>query len=136
MGMQKPAAISLPSDRSFGITFAVVSALLGGWLAWKGSAGARFAFAAAAAFLLAALAYPRVLHPLNAAWMRFGLLLNRVVSPLVMGVIYFALLTPVAAFMRLRGRDALRRRYDAGAASYWIIREPPGPDGSSFPRQF
>jgi hypothetical protein len=77
-----------------------------------------------------------VLHPLNVAWMRLAALLNRVVSPIVMGVMYFGVLTPVAAAMRLRGRDALHRKFEPGLASYWIERDPPGPDGSSFPRQF
>ena len=127
---------SIPSDRSFGITFAVVFGLVTAWLAWRGSDAWQATAGVAALFLACALALPRILHPFNVAWMAFGQLLNRIVSPVVMGVIYFALLTPIAAIMRLRGRDALHRRFDAEQSSYWIPREPPGPDGSSFPRQF
>jgi hypothetical protein len=126
----------LPSDRSFGLTFTAVFAVLGAWLAWKARPHFVIPLGASALFLLAALAFPRVLHPLNVAWMRLAALLNRVVSPIVMGVMYFGVLTPVAAAMRLRGRDALHRKFEPGLASYWIERDPPGPDGSSFPRQF
>ena len=134
--MKRATQIALPSDRSFGVTFTVVFALIGGWLVWKGSDYAVVSFGLAAAFLLAALALPKVLHPLNAAWMRFGYLLNLVVSPIVMGVIFFGLITPIAAVMRLSGRDVLRRKFDPRTESYWIRRDPPGPVGSSFPQQF
>jgi hypothetical protein len=69
----------LPSDRSFGLTFAVVFALIGAWMAWKGSATWIAALALAAIFLVAAFLFPKVLHPLNIAWMWLGSLLNRVV---------------------------------------------------------
>ncbi|MEX2150323.1 MAG: SxtJ family membrane protein [Steroidobacteraceae bacterium] len=134
--MQKPGKIVLPSDRSFGLLFAVVGALVGAWMLWRGNRFANVAFGFAALFLVAALAYPRILRPLNIAWMHLGLLLNKVVSPIVMGVIYFGLFTPIAAVMRLRGRDVLQRKFDPARESYWINRDPPGPDGSSFPRQY
>lgn len=86
--------------------------------------------------MLAALAFPQLLHPLNIAWMRLGMLLNRVVSPIVMGVIFFGLLSPIAVILRFRGRDVLQRNLDPARTSYWISRNPPGPDGSTFPRQF
>jgi predicted membrane metal-binding protein len=134
--MQKPGKIVLPSDRSFGLLFTVVGALVGAWMLWRGYRFANVAFGIAALFLLAALAYPRILRPLNIAWMHLGLLLNKIVSPVVMGVIYFGLFTPIATIMRLRGRDVLHRRFDTVRQSYWIKRDPPGPDGSSFPRQY
>jgi hypothetical protein len=128
--------IALPSDRSFGLLFTVVSGLVGAWMLWKDHRFAGVAFGIAALFLLAALTFPRILRPLNVAWMHLGLLLNRVVSPVVMGVIYFALVTPIATVMRLRGRDVLQRRFEPARNSYWIKRDPPGPDGSSFPQQY
>ncbi|MEX0733337.1 MAG: SxtJ family membrane protein [Steroidobacteraceae bacterium] len=134
--MARQTQIPLPTDRSFGITFAVVFALVGAWLLWKESEYSTAALIVAAIFLLAAFAFPKVLRPLNVAWMHLGLLLNRVVSPIVMGVIFFGLLTPLAAILRLRGRDVLQRSFDPARESYWVKRNPPGPDGSSFPRQF
>jgi len=128
--------LKTPTDRSFGLTFAVVFALLTVWLWWNSSRFAVFALGASAAFGLAALVVPRALHRLNVLWMRFGLLLNAVVSPIVMGVIFFGIFTPVALFFRLKGRDALRRKFEPDVASYWIDRKPPGPEGSTLPRQF
>jgi hypothetical protein len=126
----------LPSDKSVGLTFAAALAVIGAWMAWKSRAYFAIPLGASGLFLLASVAFPRMLHPLNVAWMRLAGVLNRVVSPIVMGVMYFGFLTPIAAAMRLRGRDALHRRFDAGLDSYWIERDPPGPDGSGFPRQF
>lgn len=134
--MAASSTAPLPSDRSFGLTFTAVLALIGAWMAWKSSTYFAVPLIGSAMFLLASLAFPGALHPLNVAWMRLAALLNRIVSPVVMGVIYFGLLTPIAAAMRLRGRDVLRRRFDPELDSYWIKRDPPGPDGSSFPHQF
>ncbi|MBP1599717.1 MAG: hypothetical protein H6Q05_5094 [Acidobacteria bacterium] len=134
--MAPSIAAPLPSDRSFGFTFTTVFALLSAWMAWKSNTHFVVPLAASVLLLLASLTVPRVLHPLNVAWMRLAVLLNRVVSPVVMGVIYFAFLTPIAVAMRLRGRDELRRQFDPGLSTYWIKRDPPGPAGSTFPRQF
>jgi hypothetical protein len=69
--------------------------------------------------------------------MWFGSILNRVVSPVVLGIIFFGMFAPIAFFFRLRGRDALNRSFEPSQASYWIQRTPPGPDAPrSFPRQF
>lgn len=129
--------LPLPSNRSFGLTFTVVFALVGAWLAWKSNSWWMAFFGAAALFFVVSFAAPGILHPLNALWMRFGALLHHIVNPIVLGVIYFAVMTPTALVLRLRGRDALDRTFDANARSYWKQREPPGPDPEkSFPRQF
>jgi predicted membrane metal-binding protein len=131
------AALQLPSDKSFGITFTVVFALIAGWLGWRGGAYWQAFAALAALFLAVSLAVPRILRPLNALWMRFGALLNRIVSPIVLGAIYFVVITPVALLFRVIGRDELHRSFDRAVPTYWVTRNPPGPDGpSSFPRQF
>jgi predicted membrane metal-binding protein len=128
--------LKLPTDRSFGFTFAVVFALFGGWLLWKASTAAIYVLGASAAFAVLAVAVPKILHPLNVVWMRFGALLNLIVTPIVMGVIYFGIFTPVALVFRIKGRDALRRSFERDGATYWIDRTPPGPDGQTLPRQF
>ncbi len=78
---------------------------------------------------------PQKLALLNKLWFQFGLLLGRIVSPLVLGVIFFGILTPVSLFTRLFGRDELRLKRSAGN-SYWILRAPPGPAKDSFKNQF
>lgn len=126
----------LPSDRSVGITFAVVFALVAAWLWWKGLRGAGIVGVLAAALLAISFTVPLILRPLNRAWMALGAVLHRVVSPIVLGLIYFGMFTPIAAFMRMRGRDAMRRRTDPEAKTYWIRRDPPGPPPESLNNQF
>jgi hypothetical protein len=88
-----------------------------------------------AVFLLFAWVAPRRLGPLTAAWMRFGEFLGRFVSPIVLGVIFFGIITPVAAATRMFGRDELRLKRTT-EKTYWIDRRPPGPAGASFKNQF
>src|ERR1700730_1765795 len=97
----------LPSNRSFGITFGVVFALIGaiGW--WKGAPRAWAAVAISLAFFVLGLVAPGVLRPLNVVWMRLAGLMNRVVSPVVLAVIFYGVVTPYAAALRLMGRDLL-----------------------------
>ena len=119
----------MPSDRKFGWTFAALFFLVGAishpWM-----------MAVGAAFAVVTLTRAHWLAPLKHAWMKFGELLNRIVSPIVMGIIFFAVFTPVAIFMRLTGRDALDRAYHPAAPSYWKRREPPGPADDSFTNLF
>jgi len=126
----------LPSDRSFGITFAVVFAAIAAWLVWKSLPGAGIVASLSILFVAIALSRPLLLRPLNRGWMAFGAVLHRVVSPLVLGLIYFGMFAPIATAMRLRGRDAMRRRADPDAKSYWICRDPPGPPPESLKNQF
>ena len=129
--------VKLPSDRSFGITFVVVFALIAAWQAWHGrEASSTTLGGLSAVFLLIALWRPTLLHGLNRAWMKFGALLHSVVNPVVLGAIYFLVFTPVGWGMRLAGRDALSRKLDSTAKSYWIKRDPPGPPPDSLPNQF
>lgn len=129
--------MTTPSDRSFGFTFVAVFALLAAWQAWTGQAGmALFFTGLSAAILLVALWRPALLNRLNRAWMKLGALLHRVVSPIVLGAMYFLVITPFGIVMRLAGRDALQRRLDPTARSYWIKRDPPGPAPDSLPHQF
>jgi len=119
----------MPSDRKFGWTFAVLFLLFGAFYhPWMIAVGAVLA--------LVTMTRAHWLAPLKHAWMKFGELLNHVVSPIVMGVIFFAVFTPVAIVMRLAKRDVLDRSYDCAAPSYWKRRDPPGPADDSFTNLF
>jgi hypothetical protein len=74
------------------------------------------------------------LTPLNRAWFKLGLLLNKIVSPIVMGFLFFGVVTPFAWF--LRGKDLLSLKLKPEAETYWIDREPPGPARGSLTKQF
>jgi Saxitoxin biosynthesis operon protein SxtJ len=77
-----------------------------------------------------------LLAPLNRAWTRLGLVLFKVVSPVVLLLLYATVFVPVGALMRARGYDPMRRRREPGAASYWIVREPPGPPPETMVNQY
>jgi predicted membrane metal-binding protein len=124
------------SDRSFGLVFAGVFALSGCWPLLHSRPPRWWAIGIAIAFLLAALVRPQVLHPLNRAWLALGLLLHKVVSPVVMGAIFFLCVTPTAWIMRLRGKDVLSLSRRSDLSSYWIAREPQPPAAETMKRQF
>jgi hypothetical protein len=128
--------IQLPSNRSFGTLFVVVFAILGGFSWWN--SGTLYPYWLALSGLTGAvtLLAPDWLTALNRAWMKLAQILNMIVSPIVLGVIFFVVMLPFGLVMRIRGRDPLRRRYEAAAPSYWIPREPPGPPPESLRNQF
>ena len=111
------------SDRSFGFVFAVVFALIAGWPLWHGAAPRWWALGLAVAFVLVAIVRSEILRPLNRAWLALGRLLHLVVSPVVMGVIYFLCVTPIGWLMRRRGKDILSLLRRADLSSYWITRD-------------
>ena len=133
--MSRP--VPLPSDRSFGLTFVVVFLLGAAWAAWTRHVPIAIVLAALAALTLAVtLANAKLLHPLNRAWMKVGAAIHAVVNPIVLGGIFFLVIAPLGIVMRLAGRDALRRRLEPEARTYWIERAPPGPAPDSLPNQF
>jgi hypothetical protein len=124
------------SERSFGLVFAAVLSIVAAWPLIDGAEPRLWALAVAAGFLGSAMIAPGLLRPFNLLWFKFGQVLHRVTSPLIMGLLFFTTVTPMALLMRLFGRDPLNRRFDAAAESYWIIREPPGPAPESLRKQF
>ena len=128
--------IEVSSDRSFGMVFTLVFLAVGIWVVSGGQSEGWFFLAGAALFFTVALARPSVLGPLNRAWMKFGLLLSRVVNPLILGVVFFLVITPMAVVRRLLGKDSLHLKSKSDLESYWIDRNPPGPKPGSMTRQF
>jgi len=95
-----------------------------------------WALGVAIVFAVLAQWWPAPLAPLNRLWLRFGLLLHRIVSPIVLGLLFYLTVLPVSLIMRALGKDLLRLRARADATSYWIPREPPGPTPESMKHQF
>ena len=133
------------TDRGFGLTvggillaIAVVRIGLGwwssgeaqlGWLEWTlGGVGL--------VLLLLGLVAPATLAPLNRAWTKLGLLLFKIVNPIVLGLIFALTIIPIGLLLRLFGKDPLRLKFEPEAKSYWIERDPPGPEPASMPQQF
>jgi hypothetical protein len=127
-------AVQTSSERSFGLVFAVVFAVVGllnlhgagsYWPHWLG---------AAALFVLLALAAPGLLAPPNRLWAKFGLLLHRIISPVILAILFYGCITPIGYLMRLTGKDPLHLRCEADTQSYWIVRDTD--DIPSFNNQF
>ncbi len=129
-------AVRGSSDRNFGLVFAVVFAVIGLLPGAFGRPVRTWSIVAAALFLVVAVTAPSILAPLNKLWLKLGLLLHRVVSPIVLGIMFFLVITPMGLLMKVFGKDPLRLRFDRGASTYWIAREPPGPPPDSFSDQF
>ena len=86
--------------------------------------------------MLLGLLAPRILHPLNVAWTHLGILLGKIVTPVVMFLVYVVSVIPVGLLVRLLGKDLLRLKPNKGESSYWIERTPPGPPPESLKDQF
>jgi hypothetical protein len=123
-------------NRAFGGVFAILFLAIGLWPLAAGGPLRVWALIIAAALLTVTWLAPALLAAPNRLWMRFGALLHRVVSPIVLALMFFAVVTPLGLVMRMLGKDVLRLRRDPSAATYWIRREPPGPEPSSMRRQF
>jgi hypothetical protein len=124
------------SERNLGVTFAVVLALVGALKFYRGDNRALYWGAAAAAFLACAYFWTAPLRPLNFLWHRLGLILFALVSPIVMGIVFYTTVVPIGLLMRFFGMDPLRLKFDRTARSYWIERDPPGPAGAQMKNQF
>lgn len=128
--------VKVGSDRAFGVVFAVVFTIIGLLPLWSGGEVRIWSLSVAGVFLAAALAYPAILNPLNRLWFRFGLLLHKVVNPIIMALMFFVAVTPVALIMRALGKRPLKLSFEPDATSYWIVRDPPGPKPESMRNQF
>lgn len=132
----KLSEVELPSNRKFGFFFTAVFALLGGYCLFKNLGIPAFLFLMLAViFLLVTLVNDDLLLPLNKFWMKLGLLLGLIISPIVMGIIFFGLFTPIAIAMKLFGRDELRLKFE-NRESYWKERNTPSSENDSFKYQF
>jgi len=124
------------SDQAFAIVFAIFFAL-GGLSPLRTHHPLRWwAFPVAGLFLFVGILKPVWLHPLNKYWTKLGLLMGRIVSPVITAVLFYAVVTPTALLFRIFGKDPLRLSLDPEARSYWIERRPPGPAAETMTNQF
>jgi hypothetical protein len=124
------------SDRAFGFVFAAVFLIIAAFPLLHAGAPRWWSVGVAAAFALVAIVKPVLLAGANKLWMKFGLLLAKVVSPIALGILFYLVFMPIGLLMRVSGKDPLRLKFDPAAKSYWIPREPPGPPPTSMTNQF
>jgi Saxitoxin biosynthesis operon protein SxtJ len=128
--------IEASSDRSFGLVFAAAFALLTAYFGWHGSGWWPALLIVAAAFLILALIRPVLLAWPNWLWMKLGFMLGAIIAPIVMGLIYFTVFTPMGLIARLFGKDFLRLRRAPTASTYWVPRQDQQPTPESLRDQF
>ena len=129
-------AMQLPTDQKFGGFVAGIFGLLAAYGFWTGESFLGFsAGLIAALFIAISIVAPRTLRPLNRLWMQFGQLLGRLISPIVLGAIFFLIFTPVGLIMRLVGRDELKLKRRA-TKTHWQAITPSEQSEASFKNQF
>ena len=111
--------IKIGSNRSFGIVFFVVFLLIGLYPILKGNDVRYWSLIVSLVFLILGIINSKILSPLNKLWFKFGIFLGRIVSPLVMGIIFFAVVTPIALIMKLLIKDVLNLKKN-NKKSYWV----------------
>jgi hypothetical protein len=134
--LAREEAVAGPSNRNFGVTFAAVFGLLAALKLYQGSPWLFVWGGASLAVLAIALLRADILAPLNRAWLKLGLLLYKVVNPIVMMILFYVTILPIGLIMRLLGKDLLRLKRDAAAKSYWLPRSDDRPMSDSMRQQF
>ena len=129
--------VTLGSNRKFGIVFSVLFATLGLWPLFRHAGPPKWSLLILSLiFLAAALLFPRLLTPLNHGWFKLGIALNRIVNPVVMGLLFFGAVVPLGWYLRKRGEDLLSLKMRPDTETYWIERQPPGPLRGSLTKQY
>ena len=129
-------SLSAGSNRSFGLVFTAVFAIIGALPLWHGEDMRTWAVVVAVVLALVTAVRPSLLAPANQVWFRFGLLLGAVLAPVVMMLVFLVAVTPTAFLMRLLGKDPLRLKFDRKAQTYWLSRDPKGSDPKTMVNQF
>ena len=132
MNIMKNNEIKISSNKSFGIVFAVVFFLIGLWPIIKSNDIRIWSLILSVIFLILGLMNSSILTPLNKIWFRFGIFLGNFIAPVVMGIIFFFVVTPIGLIMRLLGRDLIKLKKN-NENSYWIEKKD---TESSMKKQF
>ncbi len=119
----KKVPVKISSNRSFGFLFFVVFFVISLWPLKSQGDLRLWAFILSLVFLVLGVLNSKFLTPLNKLWFKFGIFLGAIVSPIVMGIIYFIVVTPIGALTRFLGKDLLRINKSKSLTTYWINRD-------------
>ena len=117
--MLKNQKIKIGSNRNFGIVFFIVFLIIAFWPLLNSNEINYWSLAISITFLILGLANSKILTPLNKIWFKFGILLGNVIAPIVMGIIFFLIVTPTSIIMKILGKDVLNLKKNNNN-SYWI----------------
>ena len=118
--MSRKTEIKISSNRNFGLVFFFVFLIISLWPLFNGSSIRIWSILIAAIFLILGLINSNLLKPLNILWFKFGIALGAIVAPIIMGIIFFAVVTPTGFIMKLLGKDLLNNKYNKNKKTYWI----------------
>ena len=119
----KKVPVKISSNRSFGFLFFVVFLVISLWPLKSQGDLKLWAFILSLVFLVLGVLNSKFLSPLNKLWLKFGILLGSIVSPIVMGAVFFIIVTPTGLIMRFLGKDLLRINKNRTISTYWINRD-------------
>ena len=112
------------SNKNFGLTFFIVFIIISLWPLIHGEQIRVWSLVIAFIFLILGMLNSKILTPLNTVWFKFGLFLGKIVSPIVMGIIFFLIVTPISIVMKIFGKDLLNLKYN-NQKSYWVEKNYP-----------
>ena len=131
--MREKSKIKMSSNRSFGLVFFFVFVLIGLWPLKSGGDLSIYFIFLSVFFLILGLVNSKLLTPLNKLWFKFGILIGSIMAPIVMGTVFFLVVTPTGLMMKLLGKKMLDSKFDKNKKSYWIDRNK---QVSSMKKQF
>ena len=115
--------IKISSNRNFGLVFFIVFLIVSTWPLTNEEPVRIWSIIISLVFLILGLMNSKLLTPLNKLWFKFGMILGAIVSPVVMGVVFFLVVTPIGLIMKIMGKDLLNKKYDKKKRTYWIKRD-------------
>ena len=121
--MTANSKVKISSNRSFGLVFFVVFLIVALWPLKHEEDIRLWSLALSIIFFILGILNSKLLTPLNKLWFKFGIFLGSIVSPIIMGVVYFIVVTPTGVFMRLLGKDLLKTNKEKNASTYWMKRD-------------
>ena len=121
--MKSTHKTKMGSNRNFGLVFFFVFLIISLWPLLNEGHVRIWSLIVSLPFLILGLMNSKFLSPLNKLWSKFGILLGMIVSPVVMGIVFFLVVTPVGIVLRIMGKDLLNKKINKNIQSYWIKRE-------------
>ena len=110
------------SNKSFGIIFFIVFLIIGFWPLINGEGVRIWSILVSLSFLILGLLNSKILSPLSYSWIKLGIIIGNFISPIIMAIIFYLLISPFGIVMRIFGKDLLMKKYSK-KSSYWIKRE-------------